>query len=495
MSKVIPFEKSFASNENAKYWSEKNEVKPRDVFKSSAKKYWFNCECGHNLYSSLNDISNGRWCPYCSNPPQKLCDSEDCQNCFDKSFASNDKSKYWSEKNKVKPRNIFKGSDNTYEFNCECGHSFNRMLYEITRGNWCPYCSNPPKKLCNSEDCKNCFEKSFASNNKSKYWSDKNKVKPRNIFKSSNKKYWFDCECGHIFDSVLTTIIKDHWCPYCSNQKLCDLEDCKSCFEKSFASNDKSKYWSEKNKVKPRNVFKGSNKKYWFNCICGHSFNSSLTQISQDHWCHYCSNQKLCDLEDCKSCFEKSFASNDKSKYWSNKNEINPRDVFKSSSKKYWFNCDKQHIFYSSINSISRGTWCPYCINKTEQKVYEQLVRYYPTLQRQYKVEWCKKKTYLPFDFVIPEHNIIIELDGPQHFMQISNWSSPQEQQINDKYKMDCANKHNYSVIRLLQADVFYDTYDWLEELNQNIKKIMEEKNVQNIYMCKNNEYDIFDNT
>jgi len=38
MSKVIPFEKSFASNENAKYWSEKNEVKPNNVFKSSGKK-------------------------------------------------------------------------------------------------------------------------------------------------------------------------------------------------------------------------------------------------------------------------------------------------------------------------------------------------------------------------------------------------------------------------------------------------------------------------
>ena len=109
-------------------------------------------------------------------------------------------------------------------------------------------------------------------------------------------------------------------------------------------------------------------------------------------------------------------------------------------------------------------------------------------------MKWCKKKSYLPFDFVIPEHNIIIELDGRQHFTQVSNWSSPEEQQINDKYKMDCANKHNYSVIRLLQEDVFYDTYNWLEELNENIKKIIEEKNIQNIYMCKNNEYDIFGN-
>ncbi len=76
--------------------------------------------------------------------------------------------------------------------------------------------------------------------------------------------------------------------------------------------------------------------------------------------------------------------------------------------------------------------------------------------------------------------------------MQISNWASPEEQNINDKYKMECANKNNYSVIRLTQEDVFYDTYDWYNELKENIEKIKNDKIIQNIYMCKNNEYDVF---
>ena len=63
---------------------------------------------------------------------------------------------------------------------------------------------------------------------------------------------------------------------------------------------------------------------------------------------------------------------------------------------------------------------------------------------------------------------------------------------MNDVYKMNCANDNGYSVIRLLQTDVFYDTYDWLNELRDNIEKIRLEQRVQNIYMCKDNEYDIF---
>jgi len=44
-------------------------------------------------------------------------------------------------------------------------------------------------------------------------------------------------------------------------------------------------------------------------------------------------------------------------------------------------------------------------------------------------------------------------------------------------------------LIRLLQEDVFYDKYDWLFELHQNIEKIKTDRIIQNIYICKNNEY------
>jgi hypothetical protein len=58
---------------------------------------------------------------------------------------------------------------------------------------------------------------------------------------------------------------------------------------------------------------------------------------------------------------------------------------------------------------------------------------------------------------------------------------------------MKQANDNGYSVIRILQEDVFYDTYQWLEELKTNIEKLITENKVQNIFMCKDNEYGIFD--
>ena len=54
---------------------------------------------------------------------------------------------------------------------------------------------------------------------------------------------------------------------------------------------------------------------------------------------------------------------------------------------------------------------------------------------------------------------------------------------------MKCANENGFSVIRLLQDDVYKNRYDWLGELNANIERVRHENRVQNIYMCKKNEY------
>jgi very-short-patch-repair endonuclease len=70
---------------------------------------------------------------------------------------------------------------------------------------------------------------------------------------------------------------------------------------------------------------------------------------------------------------------------------------------------------------------------------------------------------------------------------------SPEETRKNDLYKMKCANENGFSVIRILQKDVYKNKYDWLDELVDTIEKIEEENKVQNIYMCKNNEYKDFD--
>jgi very-short-patch-repair endonuclease len=339
----------------------------------------------------------------------------------------------------------------------------------------------------------------FSKHPKSKFWSDRNLIKPNEISLNSHKKFWFDCECGHQFESSLLNINQaNNWCPYCSipPQKLCDNNNCNSCFNKSFASHEKSNYWSKNNELKPRQVFKGTDKKtFIFDCDkCPHKFEIILKSITtKGNWCSYCSHQKLCQDIECKMCFKNSFASVEKSIFLNDK-IINPRLLFKSTNKKFKFDCGVcNKIFPCQLSDITRGVWCPFCVNKTELILYNKLVEYYPTIKRQYKVDWCKNINHLPFDFVIEERKIIIELDGKQHFEQIGKWLSPEETRKTDIFKMKCANENGFSIIRILQKDVYKNKYNWLTELYENIEKNTNENSVQNIYMCKNNEYKDFD--
>jgi very-short-patch-repair endonuclease len=151
--------------------------------------------------------------------------------------------------------------------------------------------------------------------------------------------------------------------------------------------------------------------------------------------------------------------------------------------------CKNHGDFEQIPNNHLNGAGCPSCVNKTEHKLYNTLSSVYNDVVQQFTAEWCTNKRMLPFDFCIPEYKIIIELDGAQHFRQVANWQSCEETVERDRYKSDCANENNYSVIRLLQKDVWNDNYNWTWELHNVIKKIRASTTVMNIYLCKNDEY------
>lgn len=391
----------------------------------------------------------GCWCSYCCSASKNLCDDENCIKCFNNSYASQPRAIYWSSKNKVTPRDVKVSSGKKYIFECDdCFHEYKSSLSSTC---WCPYCSNT---LCEDDDCKACFNRSFASHEKVKYWSAKNIKNPRDLCKGSAERAWFNCdECKHEFETSLLIVNGGSWCPYCHGCDICSDLNCISCYNKSFASSERAISWSPMNNITPRMISKGTADKYWFNCDnCTHSFNKALNTIPET-WCPYCANKKLCS-NNCIDCYNKSFASTEKSKYIINNI---PRNLFKYSDKRSDFKCNVcDNIFNSQIKNISRGQWCPVCKLKTEKILYEYLKCLYDTVY-QFKDEWCINPVtnrHLKYDFLV-NNKIIIELDGLQHFKQVMNWASPEETRKRDLLKMKLLYDNGYSLIRLLQEDYF----------------------------------------
>jgi len=58
---------------------------------------------------------------------------------------------------------------------------------------------------------------------------------------------------------------------------------------------------------------------------------------------------------------------------------------------------------------------------------------------------------------------------------------------------MKCANENCYSIIRILQKDIYHNNFDWINEINNAIKNILQDNIIQNIYICKKDEYKDFD--
>ena len=326
---------------------------------------------------------------------------------------------------------------------------------------------------------------SFASHPKSKFWSKRNTVKPNEAH--SQKKYWFDCEkCGHEFDTRLSDVNGGSWCRFCSGRALCGQKDCEHCLKRSFASHPKSKFWSKRNSLKTHEVHLWSSKKFFFDCsTCGHEFDKSLHEVNKGTWCRFCAG-RVCGKKDCQYCLKRSFASHTKSKFWSKRNTLKPHEVPLKTHTKFFFDCPTcGHDFDMRLSAVNNGRWCRFCTNKTERKVYDFL----QTLSHKIKKEWapkwlsteylCMNKGVLKtgryqyrFDFLLPDLNEVIEVDGRQHFEQVRNWPSPLCQQIRDKYKEMKAKARGIRVTRLNQVDIWHDRVDW-----RGIIKTIVEKN------------------
>lgn len=289
-----------------------------------------------------------------------------------------------------------------------------------------------------------------------------------------------------------------------------NLSGCPSCYKDKRSKSNLSvslstlypelcEEWNyEKNgNLHPDDVFSKSGKRIWWKCVvCSHEWTALICQRTmKNSGCPFCANKKLCIEESCDTCFNKSFASHERSEFWSNENTVTSRSVFRSAIKKYKFNCpDCDDLYEMSPNAITHGNWCGCKNYKTENKLLEHLKLCSTDVEKQKMFDFCKKQIRLRFDFFIGHLNVIIELDGMQHFCQVSNWKLPKETQDNDIYKMRCVNDKGYSVIRLLQENVWEDKNDWQTHLFESLESIyFLEESYKNIFITNDGPVDTFE--
>ena len=120
--------------------------------------------------------------------------------------------------------------------------------------------------------------------------------------------------------------------------------------------------------------------------------------------------------------------------------------------------CHKHGAFYQSPHNHLLGSGCPKCASsKGEQKIIMILDSKGTHYERQKMFSNCRspKGRMLKFDFFIPDKNVLIEFDGPQHFgdLKIGKYTLKKQEfevlKIHDKIKNEYAQSNGIKLVRI----------------------------------------------
>lgn len=131
---------------------------------------------------------------------------------------------------------------------------------------------------------------------------------------------------------------------------------------------------------------------------------------------------------------------------------LNPED-YRNNHSKLKIQCACGNIYETTLSLFQRGVnTCFSCSCKEssgEKIIREFLENHKITFEQEKRFDDCRDKKPLPFDFYLPEHNLIIEFDGQVHFIDIDGWSNHEITMAHDKIKNDYCKTHNIDLLRI----------------------------------------------
>jgi hypothetical protein len=178
---------------------------------------------------------------------------------------------------------------------------------------------------------------------------------------------------------------------------------------------EKLEWWNvEKNEgLTAYDVRYGCKDKYWFTCPVGHDFCASASNVRRYKVCPICAGQVLEGYNDLKTTHPKLAKEVSKnSKYKST--EV----TFGSHKKVIWHcqNCGHEWIAQIKSRTISKRG-CPKCHrSKPERDISIILDKHNIPYEIQKKFQQNKHLKNMPFDFWLPQWNLVIEYNGRLHY-------------------------------------------------------------------------------
>ena len=396
---------------------QKNLDLPIENYVNARTKIKHKCKQGHVYLQMPNDHLSGKACPKCGNLNK-------IRNRTGKTKKKTPQEYYkeCKEKGLDLPVEEYQGSNIKLKHKCKQGHIYCQKPNDHLSGHGCPQCAmkhsimKTPKQYY-----KECKEKGLDL--------------PIDDYLGVNVSINHKCNKGHIYLQTPNSHLKGSGCPKCNvkNPKKTHEQYVKECKEKGLDL--------------PIEHYRGNNIPIKHKCKYGHIYKRKPLNHLQGSQCYQCAilngskKQRKTMNEYVKDCKVLGYDL--------------PIEDYINSKTKIKHKCNRCDYIYSQTPSdhLYHGTGCPKCNESHGERFIRNYldrnnIKYIP--QKTFKD--LKDKTYLSYDFYLPNYNILIEYQGEQHY-KVSDYFGGKDklelQQLHDKMKKDYAKNHGYKLLEL----------------------------------------------
>ena len=384
------------------------DLKPENFSIWNRQRIWWQCPISedHIWNARINERQQTN-CPCCAGKKVVI------SNCLATTHPEIALQWHPTKNGNLTPYDVVAGSDKKIWWKCPVDKDHEWQVRIADRKNLgCPCCSNQKVVLSN------CLAATHPQLIQMWDGSKNQIITPYNVVAGSNKKYWWKCPVAddHQWKTSVNHIaIQGTSCPFCLGRKV-SKSNCLKTTNPNLADQ-----WhpSLNENLTPYDVTLGSNKKVWWQCpiIKEHEWYAYICN-RKNSGCPYCAGQRVND-SNCLATYDSKFIAE-----WHptlNK-DLTVFNVTISSGKAIWWQClkNKNHIWQNSIsNRTHQDQECPYCNRQSsgELLVDEILKSLNVNHKQQFKINACKNKRNLVFDFAVFQDNLIklIEIQGRQH--------------------------------------------------------------------------------
>lgn len=205
---------------------------------------------------------------------------------------------------------------------------------------------------------------------------------PGDVSYGSHRRIWWKCEKGHSWLSVVYSRVGGKTgCPYCAGKK--PQPNRLTLAEKN--PEIAAQWHPEKNlPLTPDKVRSRDDRKVWWQCEKGHSWQAQIRARVAGTGCPVCSNRRIIPgINDLATRYPELVEQWDQEK----NGPLTPDQSVPGKRLKVWWKCEKGHSWKATIESRSAGRGCPVCAGKQVVTGDNDLASAFPEIAAQWHPE------------------------------------------------------------------------------------------------------------